>query len=287
MTQLNAIFDRNVPFGLGPFSRLRSRLDQQLDAPEFQQSGVRLILETLRAAPEPVDIAVFCSSRALAVAFNREPELLREKVRRVHLNAGSSSETYLEWNVWLDPLAFERLFESGLPLALYPCASADGPFVPGEHNTAWSLPNLGFVHDLHPKIRRYLAFALARSQRMDFLGSLEEDPPELVWRSVLARRHFVWETAVWTQISQRRLVRRADGRHRLIPKADVLETDHIFKETLQPCTLELLGGGRFRWAFTDAPATVSMYHREHPLECELALREALPALYASFLTEHA
>jgi pyrimidine-specific ribonucleoside hydrolase len=283
VTQLNTIFDRVVPCGVGPYSRLRHAIDAQLDAPAFQQSGVRLLLQVLREAREAVEIAVFGSARALAAAFNREPALLLEKVRRVHLSAGSSSDRVQEWNVWLDPHAFTRVLESGLNLALYPCATANGPFESGVNNTYWALEDLAFVRDLHPKLRRYLHHAFSSADTAHFLHALEVDPLEADFRRTLERRHLVWETAVWTRISDRRLVRRADASYRLIPRAECLETDVVFEENLLPCQVEPLEGGLFRWSPTTRPSRVTMYHRVDPRGIEFALREALPALYASFL----
>ena len=46
--QLNYIFGRDVPAGVGPFLPLRSPDDPATDAPTFQQQGVELILRTLR-----------------------------------------------------------------------------------------------------------------------------------------------------------------------------------------------------------------------------------------------
>ena len=73
--------------------------DAKLDAPGFEQTGIELILRTLRESSEKVDILSFGSARALAAAWNRQPDLLREKVNRIHLSAGASSPTFQEWNV--------------------------------------------------------------------------------------------------------------------------------------------------------------------------------------------
>ncbi len=83
--QLNSIFGRNVPCGTTPYVSMKSPDDKMLDAPAFQQSGIELLLETLRRSKDPVEITIFGSARAVAVAFNRESELLRQHVRRIHL----------------------------------------------------------------------------------------------------------------------------------------------------------------------------------------------------------
>jgi pyrimidine-specific ribonucleoside hydrolase len=124
-----------VPAGAGSFLPLRSPDDPAPDAPTFLQQGVELILRTLRESDQPLDIAIFCSSRAVTAAFNRDPELLRQKVRRIHLSAGGHPRGYLEWNVRLDPHAFVGLLHSGLPIDIYPCAAHQGPFDLGANNS--------------------------------------------------------------------------------------------------------------------------------------------------------
>ncbi len=282
VTQLNYLFDRNVPYGICPFSRMKSPLDQALDAPQFQQSGIELILKILRESPEKVEILSFGSARPLAIAYNRNPGLLRRKVRRIHLAEGSSSPDFLEWNVMLDPHAFVRLLRSDLPIAIYPCATAKGAFDLGVNNSFWLLPDLQFVRRMDPLLQRYLAYGYERSTRPDFLVALEEDPPSEVIGQICQRSQNVWETALWTQVAQRRLVKRADGHYRLVPKAEIQTSDSEVPERLVPCHVDVCPNGLFTFEKTTESTNFLIYEREDPKQNELALREALPALYESF-----
>jgi pyrimidine-specific ribonucleoside hydrolase len=177
VTQLNFIFNRRVPCAVGPFARMNSPEDKMRTAPAFQQEGVELILRTLRESPDPVEIVSFGSARPVAVAFNREPELFATKLRRLHLCAGASNPGFLEWNVQLDPHAIVCLLRSKLPIAIYPCATKDGPFACGPNNSYWTLPDLRFVERMHPALRAYLAYAFGRSARADFLRAVEPESP--------------------------------------------------------------------------------------------------------------
>jgi len=280
--QLNAIFGRNIPCAVGPFRAMRSPTDTLPDIPAFQQWGIRLILDTLRDSPTKVDIVSFGSARPLAVAFNREPVLMRSKVRRIHLCAGATSPAYLEWNVQLDPHAIVRLLRSDLPIALYPCATQDGPFALGRHNCYWKLENLQFVPTLHPLLRSYLAFAFSRSTRMDFLRYLESPASPETLRAIADRPHNVWETGVWLQVAGLRLVRRADGSSRIVPTDAVRPDDTVLPNELRPCTLDVRDNGLFNFILTDRPTNFLMYDRGDAVENQRALREALPELYRSF-----
>jgi hypothetical protein len=293
--QLNAIFNRNVPFAVGPFSAMHSPEDQMREVPAFQQKGVELLLETLRQSPEPVQILSFGSARVLAVAYNREPELLRRKVKQIHLSAGTASPDYAlgkdqgankipggEWNVALDVHAFRRLLQSDLPIALYPCATQDGAFALGPNNTYWQLPNLAFIGQMHPQLRRYLDFAFGKSLRHDFLRALEVDgPTDTTAVAAYKKPHHVWETALWMSVAERQLVRRADGRYHLLPQRETLPGDKVLANQLKPCLLQVREDGRFVFAFTQKPSNILLYDRGDYALNEQALREALPKLYVS------
>jgi hypothetical protein len=295
--QLNAIFDRDVPCATTPYQPMKSVGDKMLDAPRFQQQGVELILKTLRDSPTAVHIVSFGSARAIAAAYNREPELLRKKVACLHLCAGQSSPpipNYREHNVALDPLSIVCLLRSDLPIALYPDASKNLPagsppdtpaYMAGygydEHNTFYNLPNRRFITKMDPPLRRYLEYAFSQSTRPDFLRMTELDGPPLE-QSILDCRHDIWETAVWIIVSGRKLVKRADGACRIIPAAEVVATDKVLPNELRPCTVTVQDNGIYEFRETTKPTNFSVYYRGDPRENEAALREALPALYLSF-----
>ncbi len=281
MIQLNYLFDRNVPFAVSPFTPMRSPADTMTDIPHFQQTGIQLILDTLENSSEPVEILSFGSTRAIAAAYNRNPELFRRKVSKLHISAGASSSNYLEWNVHLDVHGFVRLLRSDIEIAIYPCATENGPFAYGPHNSYWLLENLNFIRDMEPKLRNYLGYALERTNRVDFLRAVDEPLSEDFMKRVYAKRHNVWETAVWAQVARRSIVRRASGEYRLVPNDEVLSTDQVLPNELRPCTVDINDDGLFDFTFTEQ-SNLSMYDRGDPYINEAALREALPALYRSF-----
>ncbi len=280
--QLNWIFNRQVPCAAAPFEPMRGPEDRMEDAPPFQQAGISLLLDTLRQSPEPVEIVSFGSARPLAVALNREPELLREKTRRVRLCAGAAPAGYLEWNVQLDVHAFVRVLQSDLPLALYPCATETDVFVLGPHNTYWLLPDLSLIRRVAPQLRRYIAYAFERSSRVDFLAAMEDEPSGEAVDRIAALPHNVWETDVWMHTAGRRLVRRAGGEHRILPPASVLDTDTDLTPEIRPCRIDVRPDGHFDFTLSDSPERAGIFHRPDPPAHQRALIEALPELYASF-----
>ncbi len=98
--QMLRIVGKRVPYAIGADRPLRSRDDKMLDLPQRFQGGIDLILSALRQAPEKVVIFTTGSLRDVAVAYNREPELLREKVQALYFNAGNGPGGLQdEWNV--------------------------------------------------------------------------------------------------------------------------------------------------------------------------------------------
>lgn len=285
LAQLNALFGSAVPSAVAPFARMRHGEDQMRDVPAFQQAGPELILRTLRESDRPVEIMSFGSARPIAVAFNRAPDLFREKVARIHLSAGSETLDYLEWNVYLDPIAVTRLVESDLAMALYPCATAVDCFSYGTHNTLWWLEGFAWLDGLDPAIRRYLLYGLGASTRIDFLRALDEDPPSETVRQVYARRHAVWETAAWVEASRSAIVRRAGGTYAIVGREEVLPTDTVIRNALVPARREAHDSGLYLFDVEDSDGRTTVFTRDDPYEYEAALRDALPRLYASFVAD--
>lgn len=282
VAQLNVLFGTSVPFGISPFARMRDLNDRMLDVPAFQQTGPELLLRTLRESDEKVEIMSFGSARPIAVALNRDPELFARMVSRIHLSAGSTSLDYLEWNVYLDPLAMNRLITSGLPLALYPCATEVDCFSYGVHNTLWWFDDLAWIAELHPAIKRYLLYGLGASTRIDFLRVLDEDPPANISDLVYRRRHAVWETAAWLAVSQSAIVKRADSGYHIVPRELMTDDDHEIRNELVPCRAEAHPSGLYTFDLDASDSRTTVFRRDDPAEYERALRQALPRLYSSF-----
>lgn len=282
--QLNYLFGRAVPCASAPFQCMASPDDKMPDISGFESAGIELILRVLRESSEPVEIVSFGSCRPLAVAFNRDPALLKQKVKRVHICAGASSTEFVEWNVILDRHAFVRVLQSGLPIALYPCATKDGPFALGPNNCYWTLPTLEFIPKMDAGLQRYLVYAFTRSQRIDFLRAMEDGPAEAELKTVAARKHAVWETAVWIEAANRTLVKHADGTYEIAPADTLTATDIRLPNGLQPCTVNVRSDGMFTFAPTTEATNIAIYQRGDPQENERALQQALPRLYEGFRT---
>jgi len=184
--------------------------------------------------------------------------------------------------------AFVGLLRSGLSIDIYPCATNQGPFDLGANNSFWSMPDLRWVNEMDPPLRRYLGFALQRVSRMDFLRAMDEDWPGLsspeAFRTLFGWEHKVWETAVWQNITGRKLVRRADGSSRIVRVEDIRSDDHVVRDEMISVALNVGDDGHFDAKPTSQDTPFRLYYRPDPAANQAALQDALPALYLSFRT---
>lgn len=285
ISQLNYLYGCSIPFAHSPFSRMKSIDDQMTWVRAGEQLGVELLLETLRNSPEPVNILIFSSCRTVAVAYNRAPELLREKVAMIHVSAGSAGP-YVEWNVMLDRFAFKTLIDSPLPLTLYPCAGNAGPFELNPHSSYWFLPSLGWIGDMEPELRSYLCFALQRACRHDWLACLGDEPEQAFLAELAQRGHHVWETAIWLMVSGYRLVRDAEGNGQIRGPGSVVATDEEYTGSLVPATISVTDEGvvTIQTNGVGLESHRFVYHRAALEEQQRLLQEALPSWYCGFRT---
>ena len=171
--QMMQITGRRVPVAVGLSQRLRTRDDKALDEPEQFQGAVKLILSTLRESPEKVTLFTTGSCRDVAAAFNREPALMKEKVRAVYFNIGRGpNERQDEWNVGYDPESYLRLFESGLPIYWCPCFGKDG------YETLYVADQTAVVGGCAPAVQNYFVYCLTKSKE-DPIAFLKSGPHPL------------------------------------------------------------------------------------------------------------
>lgn len=295
--QLNYIFDRSVPCAMGPMSMMKSEYDKMEYVSHVENGAIDLLFEVLKSGKNKVDILSFGSARILAVAFNRNPELMKRKIRKIHLSAGTASPNYElgqdqganaipggEWNVALDVCAFTRILKSQLPVAIYPCAGKDGGFVKDHNNTYWQLPSMAFVKEMHPQLQRYLDFAFLKKLQFDYLRAMNMDSEAPDIDTALYPSPFhVWESAIWLNATHRKIICSESGRYRLIQSDDMPPKCREVGNGLRYCILEeIRDDGRFKFSYTDKDkSNIQIYYRDDVDENERAMQEVIPQLYIS------
>lgn len=285
--QLNYIFNKNIPYGVGPFTPMKSKDDKMEYISNYENKALILLKKTLESSDEKITIVSFGSLRILAVANNRFPELLKRRVKEIHISAGTSSNhpEFLEWNVALDTMAFVSVMESGLPIKIYPCAAGKikpedkskfNAFVKDNNNTYYLLSNLNYANNLPGKIKNYIHYAISRDTKPGYLGVL--DSTLLIDKSVFNRTHNVWETAIWMQVANLKLVKRQNGDIRILMVDEIGEGDILFEEGMHPCIFKVQDSGIFTYDFSEESISY-IYERANAEQYEDWMNQALPKYY--------
>jgi pyrimidine-specific ribonucleoside hydrolase len=281
VSQLGHLLGRALPCAVGPFAPLTSPEDAARDRSRAEQGGIELLLEVLARSDEPVVISVVGSARVPAAAFNRAPRLMRAKTRAILLNAGATGGTKTEWNVGLDPFAYRRLWESGLPIDWFPCATERSAFEPeAARGTFWRADHATLFADFPPRLRAWIAYGFTGSARNDLIRALDDLGQGAVWEHVLAGRRNLWSTASLVMAADRVLARMREG-WRFVPRR-AAEGFPIWPWRLDPIRARWEEEAGVRWEPCPEPSRHRLFGRQPGADYAAAMAEALNALFRAF-----
>lgn len=279
VVQLGHLLGRSIPVASGPIEPLTHPGDDARERPPTEQGGIRLLLQILEESRTEVAVSVVGSARVLTAAFNRNPDLVRAKVRSVILNAGSTGGTKREWNVGLDPEAYAGLWQSGLPIHWYPCATDHGAFNPDdERGTFWKASQAQLFRGLAPPLRAWFAYALGDESPGQPIGSLAQGVPSDLWQKILREDRNMWATASLVLEAGRILARTPHG-WRFIPAA--AESTQRWDWRLDPIEARVDQHAAITWQRVDEGGNAVLFGRERGPGFAASMAEALGALLAS------
>lgn len=211
--QMNTITGRDVPCVIGLNEKLGSTTDTALSQPAEFQGGVDAILDVLRDSETSVVISVVGSARDMAAAYNREPQLLRSRVKKIYVFCGEASNPdFTEYNVDLDRLAFAALMRSGLNICWIPCFDG-GLWKNGGHASFWQAKQGELLHSAPDPLLQYFISATqsVTSSPMEFL----KRPVDRAHKEALfATPRNMWGGALLSLMAGRQLVQ-TDGHWRV------------------------------------------------------------------------
>lgn len=281
VAQLGHLSGRAILAAAGPVEPLASVDDDASDRPTIEQAGINLLLETLERSEEAVTISVVGSCRVLAAALNRAPDVLRSKTRAILLNAGSTVGPEREWNVGLDPFAFERLWRSGLPIHWFPCGTDSGAFDPAHgRGTFWKVDHATLFRDLAPGLRAWFAYALSNSPRGDIIHAIHADDPLSMLAGIPDGERNMWST-ISLVLGAGRMLAQTPGGWRF------LSSDDAKGLPCWPCHLDPIHAtvdseAFVSWEPTRGRTPHLLFGRKPGKGYGVAMAEALNALLRSF-----
>ena len=208
--QMNRLTGRNVPWAPGLAAPLKSPKDTALDQPAKYQAGLDLILEALETSKDPVTLISVGSLRDIAAAFNRRPELFRRRVGRMMIFIGEASAETREWNVGLDPSAYIRIMNSGLPVWWVPCFDG-GNFKNNGHASFWRASQADLLRGCSDRVMNFFIYALLRKSDPNPLAFLDGAVDPTAREKIFSEPRNLWGAAVFTAAAGREIIEADDG----------------------------------------------------------------------------
>ena len=173
------------------------------------------------------------SLRDIVAAFNRNPDLIKSKVAMFHINAGRAALAGDEWNVHLDPKAYKRMLESGLPISLYPCVPLNN-----INSSHWLLKHYSDVFETAPLVlQNFFIYALS------VVDTTEINPQEALKMNLRPWRRLIWgrEKDMWSLASfinaAGRKIFKYENEWKALPTTSGEQNEDIF--TMVPARIEV------------------------------------------------
>lgn len=262
--QLNALTGRDIPWAIGLSAELKQPSDKGLDEPEKYQAGVNLILKVLQESRDRVLIVAVGSLRDLAAALNRNPALFAAKVSKLVIFIGDAQGAFREYNVGLDPKAYARVMNSGLPIYWVPCF--DGGLWKNKGNASyWQAPHAELLKDASSPVWNYFIYALLVRNVPDPTKFLQENRPEAERTQVQQMKpRNLWSAAVFPFVAGRKYVIRKE-RTLSVPESDLRPDDKVVDLfTFQPVRVKVDPDGRESFADLQGSPEVLRFHITDP-----------------------
>lgn len=203
VAQMNLITGMFVPVAVGTALPMKSRDDVQAYASSTDHYGVRMVLEVLAKSPQPVVINILGSSRNIAVAGKKDPDLFASKCAAIYLNAGTGTPdkrlaSKLEYNVTLDKSAYAAIFDLPCPVYWMPCfehIESGQQQAVSEYGTHYNFRQDQILPHLSDMVQNYFAYMFGRYTDHNWLLYLEGKKDEVLLRRFAGQDRDMWCTA--------------------------------------------------------------------------------------------
>ena len=181
VAQMNFISGLGVPVVVGSSLPLKSRNDIQTYASPTDHNGVRMVLDVLQNSPQPVVINILGSSRDIAIAGKKAPDIFAAKCAAIYLNAGTgfpnmSPASKLEYNVTLEKSAYAAIFDLPCPVYWMPCfEEVESRQERGvrEYGTHYKFRQDEILPHLSDMVQNYFAYMFGRYTDHNWLNYLK------------------------------------------------------------------------------------------------------------------
>jgi len=202
VAQMNWICGIFAPVAVGSPLPLESRNDIQSYASPTDLRGVQIVSDILRKSTQPVVINILGSSRDVAIAGKRDPDLFAAKCAAIYLNAGTGSPNMslaskLEYNVTLDKFAYAAIFDLPCPIYWMPCfeeMQSPPERVVREYGTHYRFRQDEILPHLSELVQNYFAYMFGRYTDHNWLHYLKGKNDKALLSKVGSMYRHMWCT---------------------------------------------------------------------------------------------
>ncbi len=204
VAQMNLITGLFVPVAVGSALPMKSRNDIQPGVSSTDHQGVRMVLDVLEKSPQPVVINILGSSRDVAIAGKKRPDLFASKCAAVYLNAGTARQpdgglaSKLEYNVTLDKYAYAAIFDLPCPVYWMPCfeqVESGQQRSVSEYGTHYRFRQNQILPHLSDMVQNYFAYMFGRYTDHNWLLYVKGKKDEALLRRFASQDRDMWCTA--------------------------------------------------------------------------------------------
>ncbi|MFC1634860.1 hypothetical protein ACFL5Z_08460 [Planctomycetota bacterium] len=203
VAQMNLICNLFVPTGVGSPHSLKSRNDIQPYASGTDHHGVRMIFNILNQSPRPVVINILGSSRDVAIAGKKDPDLFADNCAAIYLNAGTGSPNMgpaskLEYNVTLGKFAYAAIFDLPCPVYWMPCfeeMESRRERSVREYGTHYEFQQDRILPHLTKSVQNYFAYMFGKYTDHNWLHYLKSPGDQALLSKVGGMNRHMWCTA--------------------------------------------------------------------------------------------
>jgi len=248
--QLNRLAGKNVHVTWGAnTTKYVGKPELWKSAPKEDVYASEKIIELLQNSEEKVYISIVGGCLDTAMAIDRAPEVFREKCAGIVLNAGSTehySET-LEWNVFLGPQEFSRIFKAPCPVYWNPCVSS----IRSMDMETWRGPNATYYRflqkevfaEISDELLNFFLFMLKKEKDADYFRVLKKEPDQEAKEKFGELYRQMWCTGNIFDIAGKSVT--VDGE--IVPKGE--REDVVF--SYRPIQVSCKEDGETSWEFVE------------------------------------
>ena len=279
VAQMNLICNLFVPTGVGSPHPLKSRNDIQAYASDTDHHGVRMILNTLQQSPGPVVINILGSSRDVAIAGKKKPDLFEAKCAAIYLNAGTGSPNMgpaskLEYNVTLGKFAYAAIFDLPSPVYWMPCfeeMETRREQSIREYGTHYEFQQDRILPHLSQNVQNYFAYMFGKYTDHNWLHYLKGPRDQALLSKVGGMTRHMWCTAGFFHAAGYTVT--TDGK---IVRLDEKPDQPVF--TFDPIKIRCSDNGVTQWTPDDSSKHRFIFHVRDLDRYQSAMTKAMKSL---------